>query len=716
MFTLIIYHICLLSLANLKAKYKDLYEKHEIHFVDRKGRISVHEVKVTDFAVRLHISNDLPPKGSFRDEAQHHIQNLKYFTGDNVELSELIDHDNRVTFIRGIAGMGKSVLSKQLVCGWANDEIYKDFKVCVMFECRELNYFKATKGAMLKDHEIVSEFVKEKVGCDLGDGQGVFFVVDGLDELYDIKKDSSVIQQLVNRKISKFSRSKVIITGRPHVENKLEGYGIETGGLRKVEILGLDDGQINEYIDKSNPCEDHRSYIRKAKKSSKPLPIVHVPQFLNTFCCIAILRKGEVINDPTELYCWTMYFLLKQHADKSSAKTTLPQIFQEYAEPLKALGKVCHELLAKNKIIFDGSIQSLLGGNERGNKFIQSLFVDVSDDLTQKYQFKHLSLMEFLSAIHICGVDNRIDMMRTNLENGWVETVSFVCRLIAGMSSSEIIQETLTNINKVTELNTKQFMKNVFDLLRRCKLDDKTKLKKSLEIAVFFLNKNFKDKKFLLKLLAELRHKVFESNFMDSKNIMDICDHLVDVCRCKEEEIRKAFKDVRFGWFVVTDVRVLSCAKYFESIDLVEVRNCKLDSNGLRKTLEEKVFEGCRVGIVGCEFIDEESYVGIGQSVRRIDRLLVSGCRIGKVGFGNLCELGISSGKFQLLGLDINRQWWEELADLIERKSNFPGFCLKDLEANKCTTEIDKETQMKVRVLAVTRNLLLPFVWHYIYA
>ena len=150
--------------------------------------------------------------------------------------------------------MGKSVLAKQLAYGWANGDIYQNFKMCVMFECRDLNYFKGHEGAKMEKHELLGEFLKSKVNCDLGDGEGVLVIVDGLDELFDITEKDSIIGQLLSRKI--YPMSKVILTGRPHIEFKLNSYH-DVGCLLTVEIQGLTDEQINKYVEKFSKSEDH---------------------------------------------------------------------------------------------------------------------------------------------------------------------------------------------------------------------------------------------------------------------------------------------------------------------------------------------------------------------------------------------------------------------------------------------------------------------------
>ena len=194
------------------------------------------------------------------------------------------------------------------------------------------------------------------------EGKGVLFIADGLDELYDVSADDSVIWQLLDVSISKYAKSKVIITGRPHVETNLSRPGRRMGGLWKVEIQGLSDLQIEDYVEKFATRQEDFVNICKAKGSSKrQLPILNVPQFLNSFCCVAILSEGETVRNAAELYCWTLYLLLKQHAEKKGLAEKLSfQVFKEHATDMRALSKICHELLSKNKIVVEGNKVSTL--------------------------------------------------------------------------------------------------------------------------------------------------------------------------------------------------------------------------------------------------------------------------------------------------------------------------------------------------------------------
>ena len=688
---------CIHFSVEVKERYKRSCQKHEIHCVDNNNRIVLKEVDLSDFAVKLKISHELPTTDNFRDERRQHFENLQDVKEDNISISKLTDDEHHVTFIRGIAGMGKSVLAKQLTYGWATGEMYKKFKMCVMFECRDLNYFKDHDGAELKKHRILDEFLKSKVSYDLGDGDRVLFIVDGLDELYDITEKDSIIFDLLNIK-GKYGMAKVIITGRPHVEYKLKGYCKNMGGMRKVEILGLRVEHIQEYINKFALIQEDISLANAAEKSStRYLPILSVPQFLNTYCCILKSTMGAEIKDQSELYCWTIYLLLKQHASKQDTiDKKVSQIFQDFSQTIVALSKVCHNLLTDNKIVFEGNAESLFGVIGQEKEFVDSLFVDVSDNIKEKYQFKHLSLMEFLSALHVCRQDttNRMKLIKDDMEKGFIEVVSFVCRLMSRFSSEGIIKEILRNAARLEEeVNDKQLLTEVLELLNECGLDDDTKLSRSFEIITYFMNDNFKDKEFILAVVRQCSSDHFDSFESTSDSISKICFHL-EKCGCEEADIRAAFGHVRFGDLYVSNIEMLKCAVKYLRIDYrIWLHYMKTTVKAIRRPLSEYC-GGVWIG--GCEFEDEEIESRILGG--KLEELHIFGCSLNtRQSFVNLCCWGITCGRYGLYDLEIKEEFWGILVEAIEKRRAAGELKLKALDIGYCTSTMCDRMKIRVR-------------------
>ena len=677
---------------------------HEIHCVDSNNRIELKEVDINKFAVKLKITRELPTVDTFRDEARQHFAHVQGMRGDDIEIFRLTDNENRVTFIRGIAGMGKSVLAKQLTYGWANGDIYQNFRICFMFECRHLNYFKDRKGAELTKHEILHEFLKSKINYDLGDGEGVLVIVDGLDELYDITEKDSIIFDLLNIN-GNYGMAKVIITGRPHVEDKLIGYN-NMGGLFKVEINGLSEDQIDEYVDKFSSREDHTVDINKARISSTGyLPVMNVPQFLNTLCCVAILMKGQAVFNNTELYCWTVFLLLKQHADKDGSNKKAPEVFREFSQTLSTLSEVCHDLLTKNKIIFEEKIESRLGDIGKDKKFVESLFVDVSDNITDKYQFKHLSLMEFLSALYICKKDMKtlLEIIKDNLEKGFIEVVSFVCRLLSGLSYEGIIKELLKNVVGLQqEVNEKQLLHDVIELLNECGLDVDAKLSRSFEIITFFLNKSFNDKEFIKSIIRKCHGDRCRSDKVTTHHMCLICRHL-ESCGWKEDDIRMAFANVLFLQINVYEIEQLDVVTVKERFrigdDGIWLREMTTTVNAIQKKFKGGERNGyCgRVEIRECEFMDDEVNGGYSNN-RQLEELGIVRCQMKtKESFFNACDWGMSCVGFGLWQLDIKIEWWKRMVKMMEERRRKGDLKIEELYIYFCTTRISYALEKRVR-------------------
>ena len=685
--------------VDLKKTYKNCFQKHQIHAVDEINKIIVKEENIHSFAVTLKISHTLPPACTFKDETRQHLENLIGATSNDVHLSKLFDESNRVTFVCGIAGIGKSVLAKQLACGWANDDIYTNFKILVMFECRKINKFKAMEGKDLKDHEIIDEFLKRKLDFTCGYREKIMFVIDGLDELFDIHTKNSIIFELLDSTNAKYRESKFVVTGRPRVECNLYRYGESVGGIRKVEIYGLSDMQIQKFVQKSAYNEKACNRIYQAMNSSKRLlPILHVPQFLNTFCCVVqILTKSEKVQCKAELYAWTIFLLLRQHAEKQGlCNPQADEIFKVYSKELMALAEICHELLMTNTIIFEKKIASLFGSDETKKTFFQGLFVDVSDNITTKYQFKHLSLVEFLSAVHICSTNRRKKHIREMLEKDYIETVVHACELLANFACDGIIKTMLccaANVENVDDILT-------YILKGLSRFSDEIKFKRSLEVLSCFLTKGAIKEKSILSSVGELGcGPLYKSVASDSNNLYDISQHLKIECRCGEDVLKGAFKSFEIGEFVVDDVKTVGCVHYMGSVDLINFNGMKLSLNAARREVGKNGGGKCSfVWIEDCEATEtDEEKSGTRMSNTNLDELVIWDSRLNEENFICLVEWGTSGGKLNLDQLKVETEWWLKMVKEIERKKTTKDLAMSELVITRCEPQISKKLQERVR-------------------
>ena len=690
-----------------------MYNKHKIHRVDKNHkRIVMKDVDVNDFAVKLKRSETRPAAETFRDETRRHLEHLKGVKCKDVDLSDLINEKARVSLVSGVAGIGKSIFTKQLAMRWASNELYTELKLCIVMECREINNFAANEGASLEKYELLSEFLKKKFEFDLKDGPSTLFIVDGLDELSDINSNDSVIWQLLTITTTKYPNAKIILTGRPHVSGKLERKGEVIGGLQRFEIQGLNDEQIKDYVNKFTPVEEDRVTVNNAIESSKGLlQIISVPEFLNSLCCVALLSDGKPLKSTAELYVWVLYLILKEHVEKEGPSEKLvPEVFREYSSELKELCQICHELLIENRINFEGDVKSRLLERFQHGEFLEGLFLDVSDNVTKQFQFKHLTLLEFLAAVHICHMENRMEIIGNNVKNEFYQVVFFSCQLIAGCKYDGIIKQMFVNDEELYAINVEQLLSSVLKVVHNkdlrvkdYKQDEQRKqlFHLSLDIIMCFINKDVTNKMFIILTVKTLRCEMNAFNEESMRKVGEICDYLVDEFHCEEEELKEAFENVHVKWVRIDDdVKSINYVKHLKNVEGIRCWRMKSNIISIQKQVSE--IPNCkRVQINYCELSDGEVVGDGGLDEHELEWLEIDGCKLNKISFTNVCNWAIASVKeLELLVIEnIEESWWKELIDAIANANETKNGCLAlmNLEIIRCTQNMSEEMQMKVR-------------------
>ena len=670
--------------------------------------------KVDEFAVMVKVVGRRIASNSFEGEIARHLKSLNTDTGEDIQMNKLIDKDNRVTYIRGIAGIGKSVFAKQIIHGWACGSLYTEFSLCIMFECRDLNYFHSTKGKRLESHEIFEKFLKAKFDYNAADRDGVLFVVDGLDELYDVNEHDSVIYQLLDAS-GHFRKSKIIITGRPHVQGVVLRSDIEMGNLQVFEILGLSDKHIIEFIDKFTKCQDKEisskyvEFINSTRKSSNRIrSIMSVPQFLNTLCCVAVLTEGKEIRSTTELYSWTFFLFLKQHiAEKESTKKHfISTVFSNYSPSLLLLSKISHELLKKNEIIFKkSSFQSIFDDFDKVDSqvqrnFFESLFIDVSDNFHEKYQFKHLSIMEFLSALHCFSESNLTDTIAVLLERRQYEVITYlcgfygsVCEINGGMDSG-IVHEIVTAIFGSTQYNGK-FLVHLLSELAKSELDPNTKLLKGLEFIMEYLPEHCQNKELIQEIMQKIKSfsvKEFNPTSMDQLNLINLVK-ILKMCDMTDCDINSAFADTHVGSiFNVKKFEFLDLCKYFTYVEALFLTNKDISNREMEAI--DKIFPHCMfVNFKYCRFtgdlrreMAEEVAANKNKGFVK-ESMVITKCKITEESIYMVSKwLKLSKG-VELSDVRMNRECWEVLAKelhlLPEREPMLQWFTIRETRFNK---------------------------------
>uniref|UniRef100_A0A3P9DUA7 B30.2/SPRY domain-containing protein n=1 Tax=Maylandia zebra TaxID=106582 RepID=A0A3P9DUA7_9CICH len=331
------------------------------------------------------------------------------------------DEPIRTVLTKGVAGIGKTVLTQKYSLDWAEDKANQDIQFIFPFTFRELNVLKEEKFSLVGlVHHFFTE-TKEAGICSFEDFQ-VVFIFDGLDEcrlpldfhkttiLTDPRKSTSVDVLLINLIRGKLLPSaRLWITTRPAAANQIppDCVGMVT------EVRGFTDPQKEEYFRKRFRDEEQASRIISHIKTSRSLHIMcHIP----VFCWITATvledvletrEGGQLPKTLTEMY---IHFLVVQAKVKKvkydGGAETDPHWSPESRKMMESLGKLAFDQLQKGNLIFYESDLTECGIDIRAASVYSGVFTQIFKEERGLYQdkvfcFIHLSVQEFLAALHV---------------------------------------------------------------------------------------------------------------------------------------------------------------------------------------------------------------------------------------------------------------------------------------------------------------------------
>ncbi|MEQ2245233.1 hypothetical protein ILYODFUR_025463 [Ilyodon furcidens] len=338
---------------------------------------------------------------------------------DIFKLSPGRDQPIRTVMTKGVAGIGKTVLTKKFTLDWAEDKAHQNIQFIFPFTFGELNVLKEKKFSLV---DLVHHFFTEtKEICSFEHFQ-VLFIFDGLDEsrlpldfhnkeiLTDVTESTSVDVLLTNLIRGKLLPSALLwITTRPAAANQIppECVGMVT------EVRGFTDPQKEQYFRKRFRDEKQASRIISHMKTSRSLHIMcHIP----VFCWITATvledvletrEGGELPNTLTEMF---IHFLVVQTKVKKvkydGGSETDPHWSPESRKMIESLGKLAFDQLQKGNLIFYESDLTECGIDIRAASVYSGVFTQIFREERGLYQdkvfcFVHLSVQEFLAALHV---------------------------------------------------------------------------------------------------------------------------------------------------------------------------------------------------------------------------------------------------------------------------------------------------------------------------
>ena len=339
-----------------------------------------------------------------------------------------------IILIEGVAGIGKTVLSKEIVFQWANGELLSDHTLVFLIPLRDtesqkihsvksfINYF----GYPQVTEYIVNYIIDSK-------GKNVTVVFDGYDELSEKLRRDSFLYKMMTQNVIEIPFCNVVITSRPnasaHLHDKVDlrveilGFTNEDRKAYIVDALKHDDNRIEKVMTylNNNPAINAYCYIPLNMtillsffENSDDTDISEIPntqtEINEKFICTTISRyirnlKGLVLNFST-------FSEVQAPCDDHEIGT--PCVGHEkgvpYGRIFKEISKLAFKALEKDKIVFTAvelqeTCPCLEAQSENWNglgllKPVQ-LFTVENILRNVSFNFLHFTVQEILAAYHI---------------------------------------------------------------------------------------------------------------------------------------------------------------------------------------------------------------------------------------------------------------------------------------------------------------------------
>ena len=402
------------SRFNAPDEWPPYHPKHytTLALIHRKGRHVKAEV--------ISVAEAMVAKGNITKNEACSI-NAIYYSKD---ISELFPTASASYFIliEGAPGIGKTVLSKEIACQWAENKLL-NFKKLVF-----LLFLRDPKLQKMETLENLTQYLcsNNKVGSDLSEylfknkGKDLTIIFDGYDEMPEEDKSNSLVAKIIRRDI--LPECDLVVTSRPTASLHLRDL-VDC----RVEVLGFTEEDRLDYIQHAlEGSHDKIKVLQSYLQSNSTInALCYVPLNMTILLClyedISGLQNTTLNTDSiheiglpstqTEMYEKFIMMTITRCINRSNKKfldeyLRISEIPEPYNEIFNELLQLAYHALTKDKIVFNSDeefvqqfYKSLKSGNYQGLGLLKVIkHVD-----SVSFHFLHFSIQEYLAAYYIAS-------------------------------------------------------------------------------------------------------------------------------------------------------------------------------------------------------------------------------------------------------------------------------------------------------------------------
>ena len=371
-------------------------------------------------------------------------------------------HQQKLVLIEGAPGVGKTTFSWEFCRKWGKGEILQDRSFLLLLPLCDNNLKEAKTLSDLFYHpnSELRQAVVQEVTSD--QGQGVAIWLEAWDEIdHNPREKDSVFLDLIQGRI--LPHATVFVTSRPWASEHLRD-NYQHRITQHVEILTSAKDQIEHYISKVEADAHSSSFVANFTDYLSSNPVIRAAMYTPVTAKMAAevftWNRHTESPPPTSMTELFTAFTLKTLVDHLSTHpmyhkqqlnvTTFSDLPADVYKQFQDLCRIAYKgILNRQQLVFS---MTHLPTGFAALGLMQEVPELYCEGKAFSYHFIHLTLQEYLAAIHITQLpaDDQARLVREHLDSDYlIHTIRF----LAGLKKLANISTDIAKLSDNTKLN-----------------------------------------------------------------------------------------------------------------------------------------------------------------------------------------------------------------------------------------------------------------------
>ena len=343
-----------------------------------------------------------------------------------IEYKDILTMVNKLklVLISGAPGVGKSTLAKKLCQDISNKMGAHGYDLVLLVALRDLIAFKDLGEPFKLYHmlqlftESMHEALQLAAEVQARDGRGVLLILDGYDELLqELREASFFLNLLTHSPKSPLPECDIVLTSRSILTSQIYRHLKEAstaGDITNIEVLGFTNAQVKRYAKLYFEAEGMQElcpqFLAKVESVPQIKSLCSIPVVLSIICRV-FLAKGDLPPTLTEAYHDFVFEKVLLNASFPDGPVesllNLPPKHDFYQ-----LCEIAFSCVVDQKVIFTSTelnnLSTRYSDRDSGCGLLTARPIDKLRCLlaaVDSFFFIHLTVQEFLSAVHISRQD-----------------------------------------------------------------------------------------------------------------------------------------------------------------------------------------------------------------------------------------------------------------------------------------------------------------------